>query len=65
MRRDLMQQILPNDASSLERTEYGELYEIRGGLKGPNGRVLSVRTIWMVEGATKATKFITMYPDRR
>jgi hypothetical protein len=26
---------------------------------------LAVRTIWMVETATRTTKFITMYPDRR
>lgn len=65
LRRDLIEQMLPNDAFFLERTEYGEVFEIAGRLKGPNGRVLSVRTIWMVETTTKATKLITRYPDRR
>ena len=65
LRRDLMQQILPNEASLVEQTEYGKVYEIVGQLKGPNGRVLPVRTIWMIENATKTTKFITMYPDRK
>jgi len=65
LRRDLVQQVLPNDASFVERTEYGEVYEIVGRLKGPNGKILPVRTIWMVENATKTTKFITMYPDKR
>jgi hypothetical protein len=65
LRHDLIRQILPHDASLVECTPYGEVYEIRGELKGPNGKVLPVCTIWMVESATQATKFITMYPDRK
>ncbi len=41
------------------------MYEIRARLKGPNGKTLPVRAIWMIETATDMTKFITMYPDRR
>ena len=35
-----------------------------GKLTGPNGKSLSVCTIWMTETETKSTKFITMYPDK-
>jgi len=65
LRHDLLRQILPNDASLVERTPYGEMDEIRGTLKGPNGKTRAVCTIWMTEKTTQATKFITMYPDRK
>jgi hypothetical protein len=65
LRQDLIRQILPNDASLVERTSYGEMFEVTGKLKGPNGGTLLVRTMWMVEKATRLTKFITMYPEKR
>jgi hypothetical protein len=63
--RDLRNQILPLDAIPLERNQFGQYYEIRGALKGPNGTMLSVRTIWMTEHLSGATKFITLIPDNR
>ena len=62
---DLREQILPTDATLTENTKYGQMYEIRGKLVGPNGKSLAVYTIWMTESATGKTKFITMYPDKR
>ena len=61
---DLRTQILVLDAKPLEQTVYGQMFEITGHLRGPNGQVLSVRTIWMTETATGITKFITLYPAR-
>lgn len=61
---DLRKQILPLDAHFIELTPYGEMYEIRCGLTGPNGVLLNVVTIWMVEHATGQTKFITLFPDK-
>ena len=46
---DLRKQILPLDAEFVETTEYGEKFRIRGVLTGPNGRSLSVSSIWMTE----------------
>ena len=65
LENDLRIQILSADATPIESTEYGQLYEIRRNLIGPNGKGLPVCTIWMTEAATGSTKFITMYPDRR
>ena len=48
----------------METTEYGDKYQICGELTGPNGRTLRVTTIWMIEGATGLTKFITLYPAK-
>ena len=65
LKNDLKNQVLPKDAVLVESTEYGKMYVIRAKLKGPNGKTLLVRTIWMIEKATNVTKFITVYPDRR
>jgi hypothetical protein len=62
---DLRSQILVLDAvPSAESNRFGNVYEIRGELMGPNGVCLSVVTIWMMEFETGVTKFITLYPDR-
>jgi hypothetical protein len=44
---DLRHQILPLDASLSEKNQFGDLFEIRGPLTGPNGVTLHVRTIWL------------------
>jgi hypothetical protein len=62
---DLRNQILSENAASVERTEFGQMYEIRGILVGPNGKSLSVLTVWMTDNETGNTRFITMYPDRK
>ena len=64
LEEDIRKQILTQDAVSVETTVYGELFEIRGSIAGPNSRVLRVRTVWMQEFATGITKFITLYPDK-
>jgi hypothetical protein len=63
---DLREQILPLLATPAnEPNRFGDVYAIRGDLVGPNGTILSVVTIWMVEYQTGITKFITLYPERR
>lgn len=65
LENDLRNQILSVDATLIENTEYGRMYEIRRNLIGPNGKSLPVCTIWLTETATGSTKLITMYPDKR
>lgn len=65
LEKDLRNQILSVDATPTENTEYGQMYEIKRKLIGPNGKNLPVCTIWMTETGTGNTKFITMYPDKR
>ncbi len=64
LEEDLRSQLLPLDAEILDRGEYGVKYVIRGKLKGPNGRVLRIVSIWMIENAGGAAKFVTVYPDK-
>lgn len=61
---DLRIQILPLDATPTEQTRYGNKYQIRGSLTGPNGTTLQVVTIWMTEFLSQQTKFITLYPNK-
>lgn len=64
LENDLRLQILSLDASPSELSIYGQTYEIKGKLIGPNGISLAVNTVWMTENATGVTKFITLYPDK-
>ncbi len=57
--------VLSLEAHFVNTTEYGDIYEIRGRLVGPNEVALEVVTIWMTERPSKETKFITLYPDRK
>ena len=61
---DIREQLLALDAEFQETTEYGDKYRIEGYLRGPNGRELSVVSIWMTESTTGTTKFITLYPAK-
>lgn len=64
LEQDIGQQILAKEATSTELTRYGEYFEIRASLSGPNGVTLKVKTVWMKESRSGVTKFITLYPDK-
>ncbi|NOZ60682.1 MAG: hypothetical protein GXO74_03280 [Calditrichaeota bacterium] len=65
LEHDLRRQILSLDATPIDKTEYGQLYEIKGKLFGPNGRFLSICSIWITKFKSGQTKFVTMFPDKR
>ena len=46
---DIRSQILPLDATPAGTTKFGDFFEIRGTLRGPNGVSLRVKTIWIRE----------------
>jgi hypothetical protein len=62
---DLRTQILLLDAEPLESGKFGQYYEIRGTLRGPNDVTRAVRTIWITEHLSGITKFVTLIPDKR
>src|SRR5688500_11137226 len=64
LEQDIREQLLTLEVEFEEETEYGNKYRIYGSIKGPNGRVLEVVSIWMIERATGVAKFITLYPRR-
>lgn len=63
--RDLRAQLLPLEAVPGKSNQFGQYYEIRGRLTGPNGVALAVRAIWMTEHLSRVTKFVTLLPDKR
>ena len=62
---DLRGQVLSQDAIPLQRTKFGQFYEIRALLTGPNETTLRIRSIWMKEHLSGVTKFITLVPDKK
>jgi hypothetical protein len=62
---DLRRQVLSQEAVLLQRTKFGEIYEIRALLTGPNQSTLRIRSIWIKEHLSGVTKFITLVPDRK
>jgi len=46
----------------IETTRFGQKYQIRGKLIGPNGVVLPVITVWIT--TPKETKFVTLVPEQ-
>lgn len=60
---DLREQILPLEAELSRRTPYGDLYTIKGPLRGPNGRVVQICSVWMAEQATGLARLVTAYPS--
>jgi hypothetical protein len=65
LEQDIRVQILSQEAAPIETNDYGDVFEIKGALVGPNGTALRVRSVWMQESKTGITKFITLYPDKR
>jgi hypothetical protein len=64
LRDDLRSQILPQEAAPAGETGFGQFFEVRGILHGPNGQNLRVKTIWMREHLRGVTRFITLLPDK-
>jgi hypothetical protein len=61
---DIRSQILPLDAAAAETTRFGDFFEIRGTLRGPNGVSLRVKTIWIREHLQGSTRLVTLLPDK-
>jgi hypothetical protein len=61
---DLRCEVEEGDALLIRTTQYGEMYHIRGRLKGPNGTILDVITVWICLHATGETRFVTLVPDK-
>jgi len=61
---DLRRQVQEAEAVLIRTTQYGDIYEIRDQLAGPNGKVLNIITFWIHLHATAETRFVTLIPDK-
>ncbi len=41
---------------------YGTKYEMDGDLRTPSGRIVTIRTVWIVEAGERAPRFVTAIP---
>ena len=48
--------------TNFERSPYGTKYVIDGEMETPNGVMIQVRTIWIVEKERDVPHFVTAYP---
>lgn len=60
LEQDLREQILSLESQPTLKTQYGQKYQIIGSLICPNGKILTVKTIWIVTEQT--TQFVTLFP---
>ena len=59
---DLRNQHLPQLATPVGRTAYGQKYAIRAMLKGSGGREAEVVSVWIVRDREDFPRFVTAYP---
>jgi len=50
------------EVSEVSTSSYGKKYAIDGKIQSPSGKVLKVRTIWIIEIGQKFPRFVTTYP---
>jgi hypothetical protein len=54
---------LNQDVEVRRQTLYGMRYEICAPLETPEGRPLTLRTIWQIDVGTDFPRLITLFPD--
>lgn len=59
---DLREQHLPEDVNDTEESRYGVKYVIRANLKGPNGKMAELVSVWIVLTKENVPRFVTVYP---
>jgi len=59
---DIRMQHLSLDAELGEKTKYGQKYIITGDIKGPSGKVMKLKSIWIILTGEELPRFITIYP---
>lgn len=60
---DDLRDLLPAEAKLQNQTRFGDRFILRCQLRGPNGTILPVCTIWENHNIL-GWKFITLYPDK-
>jgi hypothetical protein len=65
LEKDLLKLLQTSAIYRIKDGPYGITHEMEGQIMGPNGKVLSVCSVWLTEHETGQTKFITAFPQRR
>jgi hypothetical protein len=62
LRADLKALARSGDATAGKASEYGAKYEVRGILKGPNGRSAQVAMVWIILTGEDLPRLVTVHP---
>jgi hypothetical protein len=62
---DLRTQLLSLPAQAAGSDKFGNYFETSGSLRGPSGKLLRARAIWMTEHLSGETRLITLIPEKK
>ncbi|MCZ6760265.1 MAG: hypothetical protein O7D29_07835 [Gemmatimonadetes bacterium] len=62
LEQDIRNLLLSSDPRLREKTEFGQKYEVRGVITGPQNRSVELVTVWIVLPSEEVPRFITAYP---
>lgn len=62
LRAQLLELALHADAEVAEATPFGQKYQVRGIIRGPNGRVAGILTIWIIREGEHRPRLVTAIP---
>ena len=54
--------IASNEVKNVITSAYGKKYVIEGKIKSPEGKILKLVTIWIIETGKTIPRFVTTYP---
>ena len=50
------------DVREVIESPYGTKYILEGGVETPAGRIVQVRTVWIIDAGQDHSRFVTAYP---
>jgi len=50
------------DVAQVEPSAHGTKYVVEGPLRTPSGRLVQVRTVWIIDTGQDRPRFVTAYP---
>lgn len=65
LEQSLKNHISDFDAVSDSENEYGEFYTVKGDLRGPNGNILKIISVWLKRKVDQIFQFITLKPWKK
>lgn len=60
--QSLREQILSNDVTRIEESQYGQKFIVEGVLRGKGGEEVKIVTVWVILKGEDIPRFVTVYP---
>jgi hypothetical protein len=62
LERDLLSVARTGTLVMVDRSPYGTKYVVDGIVEAPNGAMIEVRTVWIIDADNTRPRFVTAYP---